>query len=543
MKSKQTTAKGFAVLSIAGVINKILALAYVPIQTMIVGNYGNGVINAGYRIYILIFALTSAGVPVAISKLLSERTAIGDYRGAQKIFRIAASMLIALGLVFGSFMALGAGWISGQISQPDAALMILALSPALLFASISSAFRGYFQGGQNMIPSAVSQVIEQALNSVLTIVFAAVLIKYGVDKAAAGSTIGTSMGALGAASFLFFLYWRNRNERINQISGSDYSGPQITNKEVIKMILAYCLPAVLGMVAINAGDIIDLKFCVGRMMQGGFSNVKATGLYGILTTQYQRILNVPLAITAALPSALIPAISSAKAAKDNSMLHRKINESFKVVLMITVPAAVGLAILAKPVLTLVFFSNNQGSDLMQIGSWVMIITAIISVQTATLIGVGKAYIPPVNMLIGMIFKLAANYILIAIPSINVKGAVIGSSIGLLITCVLNQLAIRKATGIAVKYVNIFYRPFFASLMMGVVAFALYFLSDKFLFILINNSLLRNDISVLLSVLAGAIIYLVILLHTNAIVSNDILKLPGGNKINSFLIKRNVLKEG
>ncbi|HEY5583254.1 MAG TPA: polysaccharide biosynthesis protein [Ruminiclostridium sp.] len=543
MKDKQTTTKGFAILSLAGVINKFLALAYLPIQTMIVGNYGNGIISAGYKIYILIFALSNAGVPVAVSKLISERTALGDFKGAQKIFRIAALILIVLGVFFGSIMALGAGWISKQIAQPNATLMLLALSPALLFTSISSVFRGYFQGRQNMIPSAISQVIEQALNSVLTIVFAALLIKYGIEKAAAGTTVGTSLGALGAALFLVFFYKKSKSKRIEEMTSSNYNGPKITNEEVIKQILCYCLPAILGMIAINASEIIDLKYGVSRMIEGGISNIQATELYGILTNQYQRVLNLPLAITATLPAVLIPAISSAKASKDKLLLYRKISESFKVILIITIPSAVGLSILAKPIITFVFFSTklNQGADLMQIGSWVMVIMAIIYVQTATLIGVGKAYIPPVNILIGMIFKLIANYFLIAVPTINVKGAVIGSTLGFLITCVLNQFAIRKNTGFSVKYVAISYRPFIASLIMGVVAYALYLLSDKFLFILIKNSLLRNDISVLLSVLVGASIYFVILLHTNAIESNDILKLPGGSKINSFLIKKKYIK--
>jgi stage V sporulation protein B len=544
MKDKQTTTKGFAILSLAGVINKFLALAYLPIQTMIVGNYGNGIINAGYKIYILIYALSNAGVPVAISKLVSERTALGDFRGAQKIVRIAGLILIILGVLFGSVMALGAGWIAKQFAQqPKATLMLLALSPALLFASISSVFRGYFQGRQNMIPSAISQVIEGALNSVLTIVFAALLIKYGIEKAAAGTTVGTSLGALGAALFLAFIYKKSKSKRIEEITKSSYRGSPIFNKEIIKQILSYCLPAVLGMIAINASELIDLKYGVSRMIEGGISNIHATELYGILTTQYQRLLNLPLAITATLPAVLIPAISSAKAAKDKLLLYRKISESFKVILIITIPTSVGLSILAKPIITLVFFSTklNQGSDLMQIGSWVMVIMAIIYVQTATLIGAGKAYIPPVNILIGMIFKLITNYFLIAIPEINVKGAVIGSTLGFLITCVLNQLAIRRNTGISVKYIAISYRPFIASLIMGVVAYTIYFSSDKFLFILIRNSLLRNDISVLLSVLAGASIYFAILLHTNAIESNDIIKLPWGNQINSFLKKRNILK--
>ena len=176
MSDKQSTTKGFAILSLAGIINKFLAIAYVSIQTMIVGNYGNGIISAGYKIYTLIYALSNAGIPVAISKLISERSAMEDYKGTKKILKVAGLILVSLGIFFCSVMLLGAGWISKQISQPDAKIMLLALAPTLLFTSISAIFRGYFQGRQNMTPTALSQIIEQALNSILTIVFVALLI-------------------------------------------------------------------------------------------------------------------------------------------------------------------------------------------------------------------------------------------------------------------------------------------------------------------------------------------------------------------------------
>ncbi len=543
MSDKQSTTKGFAILSLAGIINKFLAIAYVSIQTMIVGNYGNGIISAGYKIYTLIYALSNAGIPVAISKLISERSAMEDYKGTKKILKVAGLILVSLGIFFCSVMLLGAGWISNQISQPDAKIMLLALAPTLLFTSISAIFRGYFQGRQNMTPTALSQIIEQALNSILTIVFVALLIKYGVAMAAAGSTIGTSMGALGAALFLALLFVRSRKKRVKEMESTVYNGPEITYSEVFRQIMSYCLPAILGMVAVNASDIIDLKFGVSRMIIGGISSVHATELYGILTTQYQKVLNLPLAITAALPAALIPAISYAKASNNMSLLYHKINESFKVILMITIPSAFGLAVLAKPIITFVIFStqHNQGADLMQIGSWVMIIMAIIYVQTATLLGVGKALIPPVNMMIGMIFKLAINYFVIAIPGINVKGAVIGTTAGFFVTCALNQIAIKKNTGISVKYVSLVYRPVIASVVMSAAAYVLYVLSHKLLSGVVKSSLILNDISLLFAIAVGVGLYALILLCTRAVEANDIMKLPMGTKISSFLIKRNVIK--
>jgi stage V sporulation protein B len=212
MWDKQTTSKGFFILSFAGIINKILALIYVPIQLHIVGNYGNGIIGAGYKIYIFIYCLSNAGIPAAISKMVSEQIALGKFTNCQKILKTAGSILLIFGIVSSLFLALGAHWISQKIYQPDAYFMIVALSPTFLFTSIASTLKGYFQGRSNMIPTGIAQIIEQALNSLLTIIFVALFIKYGVEMAAMGSTIGTSFGALGSASFLLIVYFKNRRK-------------------------------------------------------------------------------------------------------------------------------------------------------------------------------------------------------------------------------------------------------------------------------------------------------------------------------------------
>jgi len=542
MGSKQTTTKGFAILSAAGVINKILALAYLPIQTYFVHDYGNGIISTGYTIYIFIFSLSNAGIPVAISKLISEQDARGNYAGSQRILKTAGIIMLCFGIFFGALMALGAQSIANFNSQPKASLMILALSPALLFTSVSSVFRGYFQGKLNMIPTAVSQVVEQALNSVLTIVFIAVLIKYGVEAAAAGSTIGTSIGAMGAALFLSLTYMKNRRGRNEELKNSKYTGEELSYKYILKQIRIYSVPVLLGIIAINLNNLIDLKLCVSRLMAGGFGYVPATELYGILTNQFQKILNLPLAITGALPVALIPAISTAVAMKDIKMLERKINESFRMILLLIIPAATGLAVLAKPVITFVFFSQNNGADLMLIGSWVIILNALIFVQTAVLIGTGKPHLPPVNLIAGMITKIILSYILIAIPSINVKGAILGSLLGYLMTCILNHISLKRFAGLAPNYSKLIWKPIFASLVMGISAYGIYHAAYFLFRILIHSKILLSDISLIIAVAFGACIYFIALLFLRAVNSDDILKLPFGAKLRIYLIKKRVFPE-
>jgi stage V sporulation protein B len=539
--SKQTTTKGFATLTVAGVLNKFLALAYVPIQTAIVGDIGNGVIAQGYKIYVFIYALSTAGIPVAISKLISEQESLGNYKGAKKILKVSSVFILSISIFLGLFMAFSSKFLSSMLGQEDARLMLIVLSPALLFTAISSVFRGYFQGKLNMIPTAISQVLEQLLNSILTIVFIAMFIKYGIDKAAAGYSLATTIAAIGAASFLVFLYIRNRKKE-KELINSQENSKDISYKSIIKRIMTYVLPAILGIVAINANDLIDLML-VKRMMAGGFTNENATTLYGIFTAKYQRIINLPLSIGASLATAMVPAISAADAVKDYFQLKRKSTEGFKVIGIMMIPAAVGLSILARPVISLVFFDMNPGGeDIMRAGSWVVIFMSFVYVEAGILNGINKPHIQPINLLIGMGIKFLCVYFLASIPAINVKASIIGTISGFFIAILLNYYFVRKYAEIKINFIKLLYKPVISSLFMGVIVYFSFDLLNNTLKTLINQDILRNDVSLIITVIVGVISYLFMMSITKGINSNDILKLPMGRKINRFMIKFKFLKE-
>jgi stage V sporulation protein B len=236
MVEKQSTAKGFTILGAAGIINKVLAVLYVPILTLLIGDTGNGIYNAGYNIYLLVFVITNMGIPVAISKLVSEQVALGNYEDSHRTLKISAFMMVIIGLVMTVLTAVFADWLSHQVGRPEAYLTILALSPTMFFTAVSSTFRGYFQGRSNMTPTGMSQVIEQLINSVFTILFAWMMLQYGLHYAAshgivdgemvqltslkfaaAGATVGTSVGALGSALYLVIVYLRNKRSILWEI--------------------------------------------------------------------------------------------------------------------------------------------------------------------------------------------------------------------------------------------------------------------------------------------------------------------------------------
>lgn len=539
MSRKQTTARGFQILSAAGMINKFLALAYLPIQTAIVGDYGNGLIASGYKIYIFIFSLSNAGLPIAISKMVSEQNALGNYSNSKRILKVGLIFLSILGCFYGSIMALGAGWISKRISQPDAYLMILALSPTFIFTAISSAFRGYFQGNRNMVPTAVSQVIEQLLNSILTVVFAALLIKYGVDKAAAGTTIGTSVGAMVTAFFLAILYLKTRRN-IPEIERRN-SGTNLSNMAVLKLIALYSLPALIGTVSTCANDLIDSVYGVSRMMSGGIDYVRATELFGIYSNQFQRLINVPLSLTTALSVALIPSISEASATKNYSLLGTRINESFRVLYILIIPCVIGCAALAQPIINFIFFNmHKEGADLIIVGSWIAVLMATLSIQTSVLLGLGKPFVAPINLIVGMLLKIGINYSIIQIPSINIKGAIFGTAIGWFVACLLNHYFIKKYTRISIYYGKYIYKTLIASVLMGVAAYVIFELSNLILKSYITSALLLNDIALFIAIIFAACIYFFLLILSGSLVSEDIIRLPFGTKILHLLNKHKLI---
>lgn len=544
MVEKQTTTKGFTILSIAGIVNKFLAVIYVPILTLLIDDYGNGIYNAGYMIYTLVFVITNTGIPVAISKLVSEQIALGRYGDTRRTLKISLAILMILGLFTSILMAVFARPFSVAIGWPEAYLTILALSPTMFFAAVSCAFRGYFQGRSNMVPTAVSQIIEQFINSSLTIIFAWLLLRYGyhyavihgnmdahqikliaIEFAAAGGTVGTSVGALGSVTYLLIVYLKGRKSNTHEEESLTKDIIFEPTGEIVNRIVRYSLPITIGVFAVYAANLIDMRFTKSRLITAGFSSYDASSLYGILTTQFQKIMNIPLVISTAMAATIIPSVSAASVIKDTGLLSRKINESLRAIFLITVPAALGLAVLAKPVITILFPANVHGWGLLEIGSTVVVLMSLVQVQGAILQGIGKTHLPTIHMVIALILKVIINYNLIAIRSININGAVIGSLACYGLAAVLNHFSIKKYTGVPVNYKSIFLRPLSVSLTMGFLVL----LSYRGLQLLLSGNIASaywlNLIAASVSMLLGGLVYFLGMIRIKGITAEDLKRLP------------------
>lgn len=516
---EQSTTKGFAILSAAGMIVKILSLLYIPFLIAIITDEGYGVYGAAYQVYVFIYVLTNSGIPVAISKLISELTAVGNYKDAVKSFKIARFMLLILGTIMTVIMLVFAKSFA-NVTNPKAYYAILALSPCILFTSVASAYRGYFQGRGYMTPTAVSQIIEQTINTIFTLVFAALLIRFGIEAGCAGGTIGTTFGALLSVVYLILFYERNNKFKI-PAAISNMEIRRLSNKQIVKKIIHYGIPITLSVGLTYAGNLVDLWNTMARLKVAGISSGQASVLYGYLL-KYTQLMNVPIALITSLCAAILPAIAGAVAIRAKDKVKEKVNYAFRLSFLISIPAAFGLGVLSEPIYKLLAF--RAGSNIMKIGSVVLVLMAVMQIQITILQSLGKLYTATLYSFLGIIFKIVANYFLIAMPKINILGAVFGSIIGYLIPVILNHRTIKKTLRVKFSLLSHAYKPLISGILMSLTVYIVYY---NLIYItgFINKGYFANAISTIIAIIVGMFTYLFALILTGGIKKSDINGLP------------------
>jgi len=411
-----------------------------PFLRKILGPEGYGVYASAYPIFVYVYILTNAGIPVAISKMVSELVAIGNYKDAVRTFKIARFLLLILGMIMSLLMLIFAAPLAKATESTTARLAIIALAPTILISAVLSAYRGYFQGRGNMTPTAVSQVLEQIANTIFSLVFAAFFIKYGIAAGAAGGTIGTSVGALVAVIYMIYSYEKNKVFRVPK-GYSKLAIERFTTKKLIKKLLSYAVPMTICLGIQQAGLLIDLWLVQSRMLDAGIATKQVTILWGVLT-QYTTLINVPIAIISSLAITILPSISSLMALKDKKAVRNKINYAFRLCFLISVPSAVGLAVLAKPIIYFLQYDSDV-SRLLIYGSLVIILMAVVSIQTSILQGLGKQKSLLINSVITSLLQLILLYVLLGIPSINILGYGITLLVTSIVGFILNISVIKK----------------------------------------------------------------------------------------------------
>ena len=520
--NKQSTTKGFAILSAAGFMVKLLSLLYIPFLNKILGEQGLGVYYSAYSIFVYIYILTNAGIPVAISKMISELIAVGNYKDAVKTFKIARFLLLLLGVMMSLLMLVFATPLANVTKSATARLAIMALSPTILITAVLSAYRGYFQGRGNMKPTAISQVLEQIANTIFSLVFATYFIKYGIAAGAAGGTIGTSVGALIAVIYMIYMYEKNKVFRVPK-GYSKLNTKSLTTKKLVKRLLSYSVPMTVCLGLQQSGLLIDLWLVKSRLSDAGFIESQVDVLWGTLA-KYTTLVGVPIAIISSLAIAILPSISSLVALRDKKAVREKIKYAFRLCFLIAVPSAVGLAVLAKPIVYFIQYGADV-SKLLMYGSVIIIFMAVVSIQTSILQGLGKLYLVTFYAVLGLIGKIIINYIFVAIPSFNILGAVLATGVSFVIPLILNSLTINKVLKVKINLVRHAIKPIIASGVMAIVAKLMYVNFD-FVFNFIKEGYFANAAAVLISMVFAILTYFFTLVLISGISKEDLEVLPG-----------------
>lgn len=521
--------KQAAILAAASLLVRFLGFVYRLPLTNMIGDEGNAIYAGGYYIYTFLLILSSAGLPAAISKLVSERIALKQYRNAHRVFHAALVISTTLGTVFAVIMGIGAQRLANLIGIPESYFSLLTLCPTLVIVAVMSVFRGYFQGMHTMVPTAISQIIEQVFNAFFSVylawVFLSINVPEGMEKniplASAGGTMGTGVGALAGLIVVIFAYclirkfllWRVR--RCNQ----PY---EETKQELMVKVLQTAWPIIAGTAVFSITNLIDMGMVVNILQKTGFSAAEANALYGQLSGKYVTLTTLPVTISTAIATAVLPSIAASVKLKEKKQVRRKMALTYRVSMIISVPAAVGISALGPQIIQMLFPSASDGGMLLTVGGISIIFLALCQTSTGILQGIGHIKVPVVGAILGAVAKVILNVLLIRIPTINVLGAVLSTTGCYLVAGVFDVIMLSKLTGTKFDFGGSFLKPVIGSVVMAAGTIGSYHL----FFRLIGS----NTIATLLAVCIAVAVYGLVMLLIKGIVEEDLHAVPGGGKL-------------
>jgi len=482
MTRRSSFVKQAAILAAASVIVRIIGFTYRIPLTYMVGDVGNAFYTTAYAAYTFAIIISSGAMPAAVSKLVSERVAVGRYRDAHEMFKNALVAAAALGAIVALIMAFGANWFTTLrfFNYPGAVYAIRALAPTVFVVALLAVFRGYFQGMNTMMPTAFSQVIEQIFNAVFSIWLAHVFFRsMNAEHAAAGAAAGTGIGAVMGLLVVFGIYMlvagdvRKRAAVNARNTHNDMAEKRETQ---LKALAATALPIIVSMGIYQIATLIDLGMASDRIMATGvFTVEQVEEMVGQFTGKFILLTVLPVSLSVALSQAVIPDISSSKATMDRAAVKHKINTALRISMALSIPAAVGLSVMADPVLALLFPNHPEGGWLLRYGAISVIFLALIQVSSGALQGIGKVMLPVIAAFFGVIIKIPVNWFLLAVPEINIMGAVISTIVCYVIASIINLFFLHKYTGVLPDYNRAFFKPVFAATGMGMACFVTYHL--------------------------------------------------------------------
>ena len=524
-----------SILAVAGILVRIIGMVYrIPMQNKI-GNAAMGMYSSAFYIYNIILLLSSYSLPLAVSKMVSARVALGQHKNAYRIFQSSMIFSLISGSVAGLRMFFGADFFAVKLlNEPGAAYAIKVLAPTVFVMAFLGTLRGYFQGLGTMIPTAVSQVLEQIINAVISIVSAFLLFDMGarVDIAkgtdiyadaygAAGGTLGTAAGALTALIFCFVLFRMYRRilkrqmRRDNTVMLESYGN-------IARVLVATIVPVIISGTVYNVSNLVDNSI-YGFYMKSVGESAHYMAKWGVYSGQYYLLINVPIAISNALSSSMLPSLTRTVTEGNKGEVLRKINMTIRFSMIVAIPSAVGLTLLGAPIVEMLFNQDTKlGGDLLFLGSLAVIFFSLSTVTNGILQGINKMKTPVRNALISLILHVGILVALLYGLKTGIYGVVIANMLFGLSMCILNGISIANYLNYRQEVKKTFVLPFLASLIMGGCSYLVYYL--------LNMLTKRNSIACLAAVIVAVAVYFVMLIVFRCVDEKELHSMPMGGKM-------------
>jgi len=576
----QSFLKGAMVLGGSMVVVRLMGMVYKILLSGMYGGVGTGLFNAAYALYNPLFMLSTAGFPIAISRMVSESMTKKRYRDVKQIHKISVPMFVVIGLACFVAMVIGSFIYVKIIQAEDTIFALLCLSPTIFFGCLMSIYRGYFEGMRNMTPTAISEIIEAACKLFLGFSASFITMKIcmnqyyssgfvmgikcsseaeanaaAVPLAIGAAITGISLGSLFGFLFLFIRY----KHRGDGISTEDLRNapPPKSNSTIRNTMIRTAIPIGLGSIIMSIGDMVDSTLVQTRIYNimesdpdsllnvygslipdevyyGGNTHIYLYGCYGIALT----LMMLVTAVTQVFGTTALPSVTAAYTSGDKEKLKKSMETVLRVTVLVTIPSGIGLSVLAEPLLSLIYSSPSVANEV-EIGSKVLTVMGIsvIFIATSTplcsmLQAVGRMDVPLKLFTAGMIMKIIVNYVLVGIPEINIQGANVGSMVCYGFVTVVAMFVLCRRTKVVPDFVSILVKPLIAAVICGVAAYFSEILFDI---------VFTQKIATILAVIVAILVYFLALLLIRAIKKEDLLQMPKGNKIVKILEKRRLIR--
>ena len=534
------------ILAAAGIVTRLIGIAYrIPLNN-ILGDEGQGFYGCAFSIYNIALLLTSYSLPLAVSKLVSARMAKKQYRNAMRIFKGALTFAIIVGAAVGIIVFFGADFIAGDVmSLKLSAYALRVLAPGLFIVAVMGVIRGFFQGMGTMVPTAASQIIEQIVNAIVSIIGASYLIQMAKEiketaanpslpfaYGAAGGTLGTVSGALIGLVFLLILfkvYYPSMKRKVARDKGHDLEG----YGQIYQVLFLTIAPVILSTAIYNISETLDQGIFSNIMISQGHSDKETAELLGMFTGKYNTLINIPLAVANALSASLIPSLTATVASGTKKQVNEKINMVIRFSMVIAIPCAVGFLVMGEPILDLLYSGNIAiPAKMLQLGAITVVFYCLSTVTNGILQGVNKMTTPVKHGAISLVLHLIALFIMLVVFKWGIYAVVAGNIVFSFCMCILNSCALKRATKYTQEIQKTFIVPIEAAAIMGVITFAAFFGM---------NALLPKAIATLVALVIAIAVYGVALIKLGALSPDEVKALPKGHKIYSLFVKLHLMK--